>query len=99
MHNPQPHGPYTMTGSPGAKPVAPGPIVSTQPAFSWPRVNGSVIDFDPAGASNTWRSEWQAPAPPTFTNTSPGPGSGTGTSRSWPGCCQSTNWNAFTSSP
>ena len=38
-----------MTGSPGAKPVAPGPIVSTQPAFSWPRVNGSVIDFDPGG--------------------------------------------------
>ena len=26
MHSPQPHGPYTMTGSPGAKPIAPGPI-------------------------------------------------------------------------
>ena len=39
-----------MTGSPGAKPVAPGPIVSTQPAFSCPRVNGSVNDLVPAGS-------------------------------------------------
>ena len=29
----------------------------------------------------------------------PGPGSGTGTSRSWPGCCHSTNWKALMSLP
>ena len=57
MHRPQPHGPYTMTGSPGAKPVSPGPIFSTQPAFSCPRVNGSENDSDPAGASSRCRSE------------------------------------------
>ena len=39
-----------MTGSPGAKPVAPGPIVSTQPAFSCPRVKGSVNDLRPGGS-------------------------------------------------
>ena len=39
---PQPHGPYTSTGSPGANPVAPGPSFSTQPAFSWPSVKGSA---------------------------------------------------------
>src|ERR1700754_2446001 len=97
MHSPQPHGPYTMTGSPDAKPVAPEPICSTQPAFSCPRVKGSENDRDPAGASSRCRSEWHAPAPPTLTSTSPGPGSGTGTSRSRPGCCHSTNWKAFTS--
>src|SRR6478752_4545410 len=88
-----------MTGSPGAKPVAPGPIVSTQPAFSCPRVNGKVNDLAPAGSSSRWRSEWQAPAPPTLISTSPGPGSGTGTSRSCPGCCHSTNWKALISLP
>src|SRR6478609_6669741 len=86
-----------MTGSPGAKPVAPAPIVSTQPAFSCPRVNGRMNDLAPGGSSSRCRSEWHAPAPPTLTKTSPGPGSGTGTSRSWPGCCHSTNWKAFTS--
>src|SRR6478609_9757057 len=86
-----------MTGSPGAKPVAPAPIVSTQPAFSCPRVNGRMNDLAPGGSSSRCRSEWHAPAPPTLTSTSPGPGSGTGTSRSWPGCCHSTNWKAFTS--
>src|SRR4051812_7168009 len=84
-----------MTGSPGAKPVAPGPIFSTQPAFSCPRVNGSVKACVPAGASKICRSEWQAPAPPTLTSTSPGPGSGTGTSRNCPGCCHSTNRKAL----
>src|SRR3954462_12134537 len=84
-----------MTGSPGAKPVAPGPIFSTQPAFSCPRVNGSVKVCVPAGASKICRSEWQAPAPPTLTNTSPGPGSGIGTSRNCPGCCHSTNRKAL----
>ena len=34
-------------GIPGENPVAPCPIVSTQPAFSWPRVKGSVNDRDP----------------------------------------------------
>ena len=36
---------------------------------------------------------------PTFTSTCPGPGSGTGTSRSWPGCCHSTNWKALMALP
>src|SRR4051794_8476491 len=95
MHRPHPHGPYTMTGSPGAKPVAPGPICSTQPAFSCPRVNGNVKDLAPTGSSSRCKSEWQAPAPPTLTKTSPGPGSGTGTSCNCPGCCHSTNRKAL----
>src|SRR3954463_13566081 len=97
MHRPHPHGPYTMTGSPGANPVALGPVCSTQPAFSCPRVNGNVNDLAPAGSSSRCRSEWQAPAPPTLTSTSPGPGSGICTSPTSPGRCHSTNWKAFTS--
>src|SRR5262249_33912608 len=93
---PQPQGPYTITGSPGANPVAPGPSFSTQPAFSWPRVKGSLIGRFGAGLSIRWRSERQAPAPPTFTRICPGPGSGTGTSRSSGGFCQATSWNALT---
>src|SRR3954468_16472836 len=84
-----------MTGSPGAKPVAPDPICSTQPAFSCPRVNGNVNDLAPAGNSRRCKSEWQAPAPPPLTTPSPGPGSGTGTSRNCPGCCHSTNRKAL----
>src|SRR5215831_10379838 len=91
---PQPQGPYTITGSPGANPVVPGPSFSTQPAFSWPRVNGARAGPDAGGASRMCRSEWQAPALPILTKTWPGPGSGTGTSRSSAGCCAATNWNA-----
>src|SRR5580704_79156 len=92
---PQPQGPYTITGSPTANPVAPDPSFSTQPAFSWPRVKGNGIPGVPAGVSKICRSEWQAPAPPIFIKTCPGPGSGTFTSRSSAGFCNSTNWNAL----
>jgi len=49
MQSPQPHGRYTITGSPTANPVVPGPSFSTQPAFSWPSVNGIENASSPEG--------------------------------------------------
>ena len=75
MHSPHPHGPYTMTGSPARTGCAGPPIVWTQPAFSWPRVKGSVNDRDPAGLpADADRSD--RPPHPDLHQYLPGPGFG-----------------------
>ena len=80
-HTPQPQAPTTATGCPTSTPVTPSPRAYTQPAFSWPSVNGGDQGRRPSSKSCIrWRSEWQAPEAPTWTTTCPGAGSGTGTS-------------------
>src|SRR5262249_31381325 len=89
---------YTATGSPTSTPCTPGPVASTQPAFSCPSVNGGPHGSSP-GAKSYMRcmSEWQAPAPPIRTRTSPGPGAGCGTSRNSASCFQPVSCNALMS--
>ena len=93
-----PRSPTGRTRRPGRRPRtpdAPGPSASTQPAFSWPSVNGGPQGRRPPSKSYMrCRSEWHAPAPPMRTRTSPGPGSGSATSASSGPCFQSTSRNA-----
>ncbi len=70
----------TITWSPGSTPVTPGPVLSTTPALSWPRMNGrrETTGLLPSMAL---RSEPHTPDALIWTRTSPGPGSAISTSR------------------
>ena len=67
---------WQITASPGLTEVTPEPTSSTQPAFSWPMMNGSrwpswsMMSFQTP--SMMCRSVRQSPAAPTFTITSSG---------------------------
>lgn len=77
-----PHGPFIamITWSPGRTPVTPGPVLSTTPALSWPRMYGRRVTTGLL-PSIAFRSEPHTPDALIRTRTSPGPGSAISTSR------------------